>query len=261
MSTHICPNCDNQFTGQFCNNCGQKLSHRITMGHIGHDLAHAFTHTDKGFFHLMIQLFKKPGKVAREYIVEHKRKRYGTPFQYIIIIGTIATFIVVNSHFMENTMRAMGAVGQGFSGDQAAMMQKISELQSRYYNFLILLQLPFLSLSTFWLYKKYKFNFAEHLTLHTFITAQTTLISMILMLFMFIMDKSNINIMRSFTIFVGLASMVYHIIMYMQFFREKTFKGFLKALVAYILGIVIFFVVIMLLSLIVGIIYAAFFAR
>lgn len=260
MPTHICPNCDNQFTGQFCNNCGQKLPHRITIRHIGHDLAHAFTHTDKGFFHLMIQLFKKPGKVAREYIVEHKRKRYGTPFQYIIIIGTIATFIVVNSHFMENTMRAMGASGEA-STSQAAIMQKITDLQSRYYNFLILLQLPFMSISTYWLYKKYKFNYAEHLTLHTFISAQTTLMSMILMLFMFILDKSNVNIMRSFTIIVGLASVVYHIIMYMQFFLEKTFKGFLKALVAYILGIVIFFVVIMILSLIGGIIYAAFFAR
>lgn len=261
MPTHICPNCDNQFTGQFCNNCGQKLSHRITMGHIGHDLVHAFTHTDKGFFHLMIQLFKKPGKVAREYIVEEKRKRYGTPFQYIIIIGTIATFVVINSHFMENMMRAMGAGTQDAASRQAVALQKITDLQSRYYNFLILLQLPFMSISTFWLYKKYKFNYAEHLTLHTFITAQTTLISMILMLFMFIMDKSNVNIMRSFTVFVGLASFVYHIIMYMQFFLEKTFKGFLKALAAYLLGLVIFFVVVMVLSITGGIIYAAFFAR
>ena len=259
MSTHICPNCDNQFTGQFCNNCGQKLSHRITMGHIGHDLAHAFTHTDKGFFHLMIQLFKNPGKVAREYIVEQKRKRYGTPFQYIIIIGTIATFIVVNSHFMENTMRAMGADKMGSSGNQAAIMQKITELQGKYYNFMILMQLPFLSLATFWLYKKFKFNFAEHLTLHTFITAQTTLISMILMLFMFILDKSNINIMRSFTVLVALTSMAYHIIMYMQFFRQKTFMGFLKGLAAYILGLVIFFVFTMIISVIIGIVYAAFF--
>lgn len=256
MSTHICPNCNNEFTGQFCNGCGQKLSHRITMAHIGHDLVHAFTHADKGFFYLMLELFRNPGKVAREYIIEHKRKRYFTPFQYIIIIGTIATFIVSSTHFMETMMSTM-SFGQEYSTRQAVIMQKISQLQTRYYNIMILLQLPFLSLSTLWLYKKHKLNYAEHLTLHTFITAQTTLISMFLMLFMFILDRSNLNILSSFLIVVGSVSLLYHLIVYMQFFEQKTFKGFFKALAAYILGLIIFTAFTMIISTIIGIIYAA----
>ena len=86
MSTHICPNCSNEFTGQFCNRCGQRQAHKITMAYIWHDLMHAFTHTDKGFFYMMGQLFVRPGKVAYEYIVQAKRKSYFPPFQYLFIL-------------------------------------------------------------------------------------------------------------------------------------------------------------------------------
>lgn len=257
MPDHICPNCNNHFSGNYCNHCGQKLAHRITLGHIGHELAHAFTHTDKGFFHLMIELFRKPGQVAREYIIENKRKRYGTPFQYILIIGAVATFVVVNTHFMESTMEAVGMTPGANNDSKKQIMQKVNEFQSKYYNFMILLQLPFLSLAGLWVYKKYKLNYAEQLTLHTFITAQTTLISMILMLLLFVLDRSNVNIMRSFALLVSLASIVYHIGVYMQFFREKSFLGFLKATGAYLLGILIFFISVTVISLLVGYVYVA----
>lgn len=199
MNNHTCQNCDHQFTGEYCNKCGQKIVHRITLGHIAHDLVHAFTHADKGFFYMMKELFKNPGKVAREYILEGKRKRYFTPFQYILLIGAVATIVVVNSHYMENAVRAMNMSGDAVSTKQAILMQKLTYLQGKYYNILILIQLPFLSLSTFWLYRKYKYNYAEHLTLHTFITAQTTLIGMVLMIGLFFTGHSNMNMIRMFT--------------------------------------------------------------
>jgi hypothetical protein len=142
MSLHSCPNCDNQFAGQFCNKCGQREAHKITIAYIWHDLAHAFTHTDKGFFHMMGQLFVRPGRVAYEYIVEAKRKRYFPPFQYLILLGAIATIIVVNSHFIEHTYKNMGGITGNMSqqsAQQAAFMQQMSVWQSKYYNILILL--------------------------------------------------------------------------------------------------------------------------
>lgn len=255
MTSHLCPNCNNEFTGKYCNNCGQKLAHRITMGHLSHDLVHAFTHTDKGFFHLMIGLFKKPGQVAREYIIEEKRKRYGSPFQYLLIIGAIATIVVVNTNFMQASMHAMGLDSTQQNNRQVEIMEKVSAFQSKYFNLMILLQLPFLSLSTFILYKKSKLNYAEHLTLHTFILAQTTLISMILMLFLFILDKSNINILMSFNILLTVASLFYHTTVYMQFFKQLNFKGALRAIWAYIFGLIIFFVSVLILSMIIGVIW------
>jgi len=253
MDKHTCRNCDNHFSGAYCNKCGQKLAHRITMGHLAHDILHSFTHADKGFFHLMLGLFKAPGKVAREYIIEEKRKRYFTPFQYLLIIGTIATFIVVNSHFMENAMKIM-TMADPADTKQAAAMQQVSYLQSKYYNIMILLQLPFMALATFWLYRKYKLNYAEHLTLHTFITAQTTLISMLLMLFIFITGR-DVNVIRFFMTSIWLISTAYHIGVYIQFFQQRTVGGFFRGLLSYILGMVLFFVSTVIVTIVVVFIY------
>ncbi|MCP9752058.1 DUF3667 domain-containing protein [Ferruginibacter sp. HRS2-29] len=254
MDKHTCRNCDNHFSGDYCNRCGQKMAHRITMGHLFHDITHAFTHADKGFFHLMLGLFKAPGNVAREYIIEEKRKRYFMPFQYLLIIGTIATFVVVNSHFMENAMKIM-AMTDPANTKQTAMMQQISYLQSKYYNIMILLQLPFMSLATFWVYRKYKLNYAEHLTLHTFITAQTTLISMILMLFLFI-TGTDFNVIRFFSITISVISISYHIGVYMQFFQQRSVGGFFRGLSSYIIGILLFFISTVIVTIIIGFIYA-----
>ena len=112
------------------------------MSHIGHELAHAFTHADKGFLHLLVEMFKRPGIVAREYILEGKRKRYFTPFQYILVIGTVATFVAVNTHFIENAAIAMRGK-EVYTAQQARMMGKIAEMQGKYFNLLVLFQLPF----------------------------------------------------------------------------------------------------------------------
>ena len=235
MNKHTCRNCDNHFTGHYCNNCGQKEAHRITMGHILHELVHAFTHADKGFFHLLLQLFVKPGIVAREYIVEGKRKRYFMPFQYILLIGAVAAFIAVNSHYIETTMKAIGG-DTIYSGKQARFMQTISHYQSKYYNFLILLQLPFYSLATYLVYRKYKMNYAEHLTLQTFITAQTTILAMLVMLLIFLLGKPGIYLAS----IMSFVSTVFQIYAFRQFFGEKSLVGILKALLANILGMIFF---------------------
>lgn len=257
MSTHICPNCNNEFTGQFCNVCGQRQAHRITMSHLWHDLAHAFTHTDKGFFYMMGQLFIRPGKVAYQYIVEGRRKSYFPPLQYLIILGTIATIIVVNSHFIENSLKSVEALtgtSNKYSPQQAAFMQKLTVLQSKYYNIMILMQLPFYALGAFIFYRrKFKYNFAELLTMQTFVTGQHTLIAMILMLLVFI-SKSAMGYLN---LIMMIGSLSYQLWVYMQFFNEKTIIGFLKALGSYLLGITFFIIFAMILGVVIGMLLLA----
>ena len=253
MNNQICCNCDNHFIGDYCNKCGQKTTHRITMGHLGRDVIHSFTHTDKGFFHLLIKMFVKPGVVAREYIAEGKRKRYFTPFEYILIVGTIATFVAANSDFIESTTAAINS-NAGYSVRQVAMMQKIKEYQTKYYNFLILMQLPFYALATSIVYKKFRYNFAEHLTLQTFTTAQSTVISTLLKLSIFITGKTTGTMIS----LMGFVTTSFQIFAFMQFFKEKSFKGFFKALLANTIGILLFIFFIAILVIIYGITSGAF---
>lgn len=257
MPTLICSNCSNHYRGHFCNNCGQKAVHRITMPHLWHELWHAITHTDKGLLYLIKALFVNPGKVAREYIVAGKRKRYFSPFQYLIIIGTITTFIMANSHYLEKNMEALSSGTQAVSATQAALQQKINYYQQKYFTLIILFQLPFLSLATFWLYKKQGYNYAEHLTLHSFISGQTTLIAAILAAIVFFLkDTGAIRLVLSLMV---LSTLIYHLVMYVQFFGSANVKGVLKALATYLLGFIFFMSTSFLLALIITIAYMMYF--
>jgi len=94
-----------------------------------------------------------------------------TPLQYLIIIGTISTFIVVNTHYFENTILAMGGkpifgnkytrkpiFGNKYTPQQLAFIQQVTIIQSKYYTIMILLQLPFFALAARWIYFKKKYN-------------------------------------------------------------------------------------------------------
>ena len=75
---HTCKNCNNEFNENFCNKCGQKEAHRITMSHVMHDVVHVLLHADKGIFPFMARVMVQPGIIAKEYL-EGKRKFFN-PF-------------------------------------------------------------------------------------------------------------------------------------------------------------------------------------
>lgn len=98
--------------------------------------------------------------MIREY-VEGRRKIYFSPFLYLLIWCGI--FIVTN-HFIS---------------DSSAVKKEITDLKSagaylvaNYYKVLIVAMILPMSLSSFLIFYRSGFNFAEHLVLSAFITAQ-----------------------------------------------------------------------------------------
>ncbi|MEO8116280.1 MAG: DUF3667 domain-containing protein [Bacteroidota bacterium] len=90
----ICKNCGNSFTKNYCNDCGQKYDvPRFTFKHIFEEALHAFTHADKSFLSFARKLIIDPGGVAREYIIEKKRKSYFNPFTFFLLSTAIAGFV------------------------------------------------------------------------------------------------------------------------------------------------------------------------
>jgi hypothetical protein len=90
----ICKNCSTHFKGNFCPQCGQKLTtERFTFKHIFSEVIHAFTHADKGFLSLLKKMIYMPGTIAYEYIVEGKRKKYFNLFTFFVLITTISAFV------------------------------------------------------------------------------------------------------------------------------------------------------------------------
>lgn len=124
---HItCKSCGNNFTGTYCNVCGEKVikpSDR-TLLHFFSQLFEAFTFIDNKFFRTLRLLFTKPGFLSKEYI-EGRTVRYLKPLS-VFLIANLFYFLfpsidVFNSHLISQI------VGQPYSESIYSTYQHIAE--------------------------------------------------------------------------------------------------------------------------------------
>ncbi len=169
---NICLNCENQFDGKFCNECGQKSStHRFTIHEWLHEIPHSILHIDGGFFHTFKNLCLRPGRMIREYL-EGRRKSYFSPFLYILI--WCGVFVVISSIFAQKT-----------AGDKPAITDLMSAyiyMQASYYKPLVVAMILPVSLGSLLVFRRSGYYFAEHLVLNTFVIAQMIIGDIILFL-------------------------------------------------------------------------------
>lgn len=157
MSASVCANCQSQLSpGQnYCPGCGQSAHlHRLDMHHIAHDLLHSFLHADKGFIHLTRELALRPGLVSREY-VEGRRKKYFNPFSYLVLMVAVSAFLTAYFHLMES--------GTGRSPNP------VTAWVNRNINLIFFVSVPIAALFNWLLFRKSRYNYAEHLTHQAFI--------------------------------------------------------------------------------------------
>lgn len=112
-TTH-CLNCDTEFQGNFCPECGQKAdTGRFTMKFIFENLLAAFISKDGGIWFTFKNLFTRPGKMIVE-ILNGKRRSFFSPFPMLFFVLTI--YILLFSF-------------TGSRGDIQAMEQEIKEAE------------------------------------------------------------------------------------------------------------------------------------
>lgn len=84
-----CLNCGAEIQHLFCPFCGQKKDvEKVNWHSILHEIAHFFTHIEKGFINTSFQLLIRPGRVITEYL-EGKRKKYHKPVSFFLIWAAI----------------------------------------------------------------------------------------------------------------------------------------------------------------------------
>jgi predicted nucleic acid-binding Zn ribbon protein len=164
-----CPNCSApvQDEERFCSSCGQKnrLS-RLNTRLILMELIQSVTET-KGLPHLVLQLIRRPGIVAREY-VGGKRKSYFHPFNFLILVVGITSMFLGQSHIISHqTGKSMVNAGQ-FMDEHA--------------NIIIFLNVPILAFYNWKLFARSGYNFAEHLVLVSFLSGLKSMFFSVLVL-------------------------------------------------------------------------------
>ena len=92
---HRCVTCGNEFTGKYCNACGEKIlqAEERTLGHFFGEFIHLFTHADSKFLKSLKYLLLRPGFLTSEYL-QGRRKLY-TPPLTLFFIANLLYFLIV----------------------------------------------------------------------------------------------------------------------------------------------------------------------
>ena len=85
----ICGNCQTNFSGNYCLNCGQhKDVPRFSYKWIAKNMIGGWINIDSGFFFTIKELFIRPGYMINDYITG-KRIRYFRPLQMLFVLGAV----------------------------------------------------------------------------------------------------------------------------------------------------------------------------
>lgn len=219
-----CLNCSSEFTGNFCNQCGQKAStHRFTLHEWLHEIPHSIFHIDNGFFYTLKNLCLRPGNFIRDYL-DGKRKPSFSPFLYVLI--WCGVFVVISHLFAGDAEHAV-AITDFKSANEY--------LETNYYKALVVAMILPTALASYLVFIKSGYNFAENLVLNSFVTAQLIIADIILHLIavtplreVFSGKAAILNLLLKFPFWIWA---------YWQFFKPKNIiVGVLQVLAAVVLG-------------------------
>jgi Protein of unknown function (DUF3667) len=150
----ICSNCSNEGTGDYCSACGLAyIVKRITVVSILHEVAHIFTHFEKGFGYTFKQLAIRPGRMQKDYLAGD-RKKHQKPFSMFFVCATLAGLAIYWSIKPSTQTTPIGVATEEFSRHYFVILQSIF--------------LPFYTLLTWLLFRSKNFNYAEALVLFVY---------------------------------------------------------------------------------------------
>lgn len=229
--TH-CKNCNTEVLQNYCPNCGQPAKLKKIDGHyIIHEIAHVL-HFEKGILLTVKELFIRPGQNVRHFLNEN-RSRLVKPVLFIIITSLIYTLVSHLFHIEE------GYVNYGDNRMRITLM--IIKWVQEHYGYANIIMGVFIALWTTLFFRKYKYNFFEILILLCFVMGAGMLI---FAFFALVQGLTHYNFMQ----IGGLVGLIYMTWAIGQFFDKQKVLSYLKAFFAYLLGMLSFFIVIMLIG-------------
>jgi hypothetical protein len=242
-----CKNCQTTFEGKFCSNCSQRAdTHRFTLKHFGHEVFHALTHTDKGIFFLIKELFISPGKVAQEFNSGF-RKKYFNPFTFLLIITAVQVFITKKTSFsleLANSAKAFTEqfVPQNKTVNDQKKYEEINQKTDKQVStatentkLLMILFIPLLSFLTWVFFKKSGYNYSENLVFNVLVNGELSLFFLLFTVVPFLILPSFVLLwlMIGFVI-----TIIYSLCAYKQFYKQHWATTILKGLMIQILYMV-----------------------
>lgn len=175
-----CKTCNNTLRSDFsfCPSCGAKIiRNRLTLKNIWQDLSFQVFNLDNSLLKTFRHMFSKPHIVIESFI-SGVRKRYMNPISYFAIAITLTGLMF----YVLRKLYGVDLTGSGFGGQKAPDMDFIFDYQG----ILSYLMMPVYALMTWVLFlDQRKLNYSEHLVANAYITAQVSLVQVIVCLPLF----------------------------------------------------------------------------
>ncbi len=228
----ICKNCEQNFEGNFCNNCGQKANvKRIDFNYVFNEIPNSVLQINRGFLFTVKELLIRPGKGILAFL-KGKRVQYYKPIAFLLITSTLYVlfaYLMERNTFIDDiTFGFKGRMEESNDNPDYSVVNWITKYQT----YIPLLILPIFSLASYFAFIKSNFNYFEHLVLNVYITGQQMLIYLVLS---FIFFGDNVLIIIPFLI-----GFIYNFWTYFQFFKDKKkWKKFLLILSTYLIFIIL----------------------
>jgi magnesium-transporting ATPase (P-type) len=253
QSINNCKSCGEPLSGIYCSQCGQKtITERYTFRRIFNNLLSTIFNFEKGFIFTIKQLFKEPGELIRNYL-NGQTIRYYNPFRYIFIMATVSVVIGLLLGIYDSQSETMNdLLGVNQNDEDLARQAKLMETIKPYMNLFVVFIIPFISLVSYWLFKKKGYNLAEHMVGNSFLLAQTVFIGLfifpIYIIFPELIDSA---------VFFGLTlTSIYFSFAYSKWFDLKPVTAIFKAILTIIFGYLFMFIGIAIISIIIAVAYA-----
>ena len=212
---NTCLNCSQTFKGKYCNNCGQPAeTHAINIHFLWHDIQHGLFHFDKGVLYTTKVLFIQPGNSIREFI-DGKRVQHFKPFSFIIIMSALYGLLYHFSHIKAMPDLSFSGTFNGYLD-----IEKSNEWVISHIAWIKLYTLPLMALGSYIAFRKYGYNFIEHLVINAFLSGQLITIRILLFPLMYVFYYSptlNIDIVL---IAENIICFIYVILTLFQFFKS-----------------------------------------
>ncbi len=221
----ICKNCNHEVSENYCPNCGQSAHlKRINGKYIIHEIEHVL-HFEKGILYTIRELLIRPGESIRNF-VSTDRNRLVKPIIFIIVSSLIYTILTQIFKVDDGYVK--------FSEAKPSSTGVMLNWVKTHYGYANIIMAIFIA---FWLkifFRKYNYNFYEILILLCFTMGMG-------MLFFGVFTIMQVAIKFDIQQIGSAIAILYISWGIGQFFDKKKKINYLKALFAYILGMITFF--------------------
>ena len=222
LQNMICKNCDTNVNENYCPNCGQSANLKRIDGHyIQHEIEHVL-HFEKGILYTIRELLVRPGENVRHFVAED-RSRLVKPIIFVIVTSLIYSLVIHFFHIED------GYVTYGEMGKSATV--SILKWVQNHYGYANIMIGVFIAFWTKIFFKKYGYNFYEILILLCYVMGVGMLFYAV---FALLQGLTHLDMMQ----IAGMVGIGYCSWAIAQFFDKRKPINYIKALVAYMLGMV-----------------------